>query len=89
MKPEFTGARGSNTGDDFHEWWALRASLRLLNPNTKLKAISVEGVFLKNKKNKELTEWDAVDCGLYFGGYNVEEANSIVIEQLKYSSASP
>jgi hypothetical protein len=28
--PDFKGARGSNTGDSFHELWALRESLRLL-----------------------------------------------------------
>ena len=31
IKPDFSGARGSNAGDDFHELWALRQSLLLLN----------------------------------------------------------
>ena len=89
MKPEFLGARASNTGDDFHEWWALRLALRLLAPDTSLAAVTVEGVNLDDKKAQELTEWDSVDCGLFYGGHTVERAERIVIEQLKYSSSTP
>ena len=89
MKPEFLGARASNTGDDFHEWWALRLALRLLAPDTSLAAVTVEGVNLDDKKAQELTEWDSVDCGLFYGGHTVERAENIVIEQLKYSSSTP
>ncbi|MYM64751.1 ATP-binding protein [Pseudomaricurvus sp. HS19] len=89
MKAEFLGARASNTGDDFHEWWALRLALRLLAPDTSLTAVTVEGVNLDDKKGQELTEWDSVDCGLFYGGHTVEQAEKIVIEQLKYSSSTP
>ena len=89
MKPEFLGARASNTGDDFHEWWALRLALRLLAPDTSLAAVTVEGVNLDDKKAQELTEWDSVDCSLFYGGHTVERAERIVIEQLKYSSSTP
>ncbi|MGH1372490.1 MAG: ATP-binding protein [Cellvibrionaceae bacterium] len=89
MKPEFLGARASNTGDDFHEWWALRLALRLLAPDTSLAAVTVEGVNLDDKKAQELTEWDSVDCGLFYGGHTIERAEKIVIEQLKYSSSTP
>lgn len=89
MKPEYLGARASNTGDDFHEWWALRSTLTLIAPNTKLKAITVEGIHLENKKKQGLREWDSVDCALYYGGYTVEKATKVVIEQLKYSAATP
>ena len=80
MKPDFLGARGSNTGDDFHEWWALRSALRLINQDTELKAVTVEGVNLDDKKRQGLSEWDSVDCGLYYGGYTVETAEKVVIE---------
>lgn len=89
MKVEYLGARGSNTGDDFHEWWALRSALRLLTPDTSLTAVTVEGVNLDNKKSQDLTEWDSVDCGLYYGGHTIEQAEKVVIEQLKYSSSTP
>jgi len=89
MKAEYLGARGSNTGDDFHEWWALRLALQLLVSDTSLAAVTVEGVNLDNKNQQELTEWDSVDCGLFYGGHTVERAKKIVIEQLKYSSSTP
>lgn len=89
MKAEYLGARASNSGDDFHEWWALRSALRLLSPDASLVAVTVEGVSLDDKKGQELTGWDSVDCGLFYGGYTVERAEKIVIEQLKYSSSTP
>lgn len=89
MKPEYLGARASNTGDDFHEWWALRLALQLLAPDTSLTAVTVEGVNLDNKNAQNLTEWDSVDCGLFYGGHSVEKAKKIVFEQLKYSPSTP
>jgi len=89
MKAEYLGARGSNTGDDFHEWWALRLALQLLAPDASLTAVTVEGVNLDDENAQELTEWDSVDCGLFYGGHTVEQAEKVVIEQLKYSSSTP
>ena len=89
MKPEFLGARASNTGDDFHEWWALRLALQLLDPDTSLTAVTVEGVNLDDNNGQELTEWDSVDCGLFYGGHTVEQAQKVIFEQLKYSSSTP
>ncbi len=89
MKANYLGARGSNTGDDFHEWWALRLALQLLDPDTSLAAVTVEGVNLDDKNEQELTEWDSVDCGLFYGDHTVERAEKVVIEQLKYSSSTP
>lgn len=90
MKAEYLGARASNTGDDFHEWWALRLALQLLTPDTTLAAVTVEGVNLDDGNNpQELTEWDSVDCGLFYGGHTIERAEKIVIEQLKYSASTP
>lgn len=89
MKPEYLGARASNTGDDFHEWWALRLALQLLEPDTSLAAVTVEGVNLDDENAQGLTEWDSVDCGLFYGGHTVEQAERVVFEQLKYSSSMP
>lgn len=89
MKPEYLGARASNTGDDFHEWWALRLALQLLEPDTSLVAVTVEGVNLDDENSPELTEWDSVDCGLFYGGHTIKQAEKVVIEQLKYSASTP
>ena len=89
MTEKYLGARASNTGDDFHEWWALRLALQLLAPDTSLAAVTVEGVNLDDGNGQELTEWDSVDCGLFYGGHSVEQAEKVVIEQLKYSASTP
>ena len=44
---------------------------------------------LDDKKRQELTEWNSVDCGLYFGGHTIEQSKKVTIEQLKYSSSTP
>jgi hypothetical protein len=90
MQPDFRGARGSNTGDDFHELWALRQAFSLLDHDTKLKVISVEGLLAVDESGNPADTWDGVDCALYY--YEHEQANNperIVINQLKYSSSSP
>ncbi|MDH1496158.1 hypothetical protein [Aeromonas caviae] len=52
-------------------------------------AVTVEGVNLDNEGAQALTEWDSVDCGLFYGGHTLEQAERVVIEQLKYSSSTP
>jgi hypothetical protein len=87
---DFRGARGSNTGDQFHELWALQQVLDLLNPETDLKAVSVEGVRAETPpRNADNPTWDGVDCALYYGGATLESADRIEFAQLKYSAANP
>jgi len=87
---DFSGARGSNTGDQFHELWALQQVLELLRPETDLKAVGVEGVKTKTpSQNDDTPTWDGVDCTLYYGGTTLETADQIVFAQLKYSAANP
>lgn len=88
-KPDFKGARGSNTGDSFHELWALRESLHLLDVRSPLMALTVEGVLEEEPRDGYADQWEGVDCGLYYGGEAVETATSIELVQLKYSSANP
>lgn len=88
IKPDFSGARGSNAGDDFHELWALRQSLLLLKQNTPLTAVAVEGLAAKDETGKADT-WDGVDCTYYFGGESASSAEKVIIEQLKYSASDP
>ena len=80
---DYSGARGSNIGDQFHELWALEQILRLLDRTTGLTAITVEGVSTSQQPGG--THWDAVDCTLYYGGDTLETARRVEIVQLKYS----
>lgn len=87
--PDFRGARGSNAGDDFHELWAVRQSLELLNWETDLAAITVEGLRPEDELLSPVDMWDGVDCAFYFGGDNLNSATRIIIDQLKYSASNP
>lgn len=87
---DYGGARGSNTGDQFHELWALQQVLDLLRPDTDLKAVGVEGVRTETPfQAADNPTWDGVDCALYYGGVTLETAKLIEFVQLKYSSANP
>jgi len=88
-KPDYRGARGSNAGDDFHELWTLRQALMLLDHDTVLKAITVEGLRVEDEDGIPGDTWDGVDCTFYFGGDYLESAKRIVIDQVKYSAAHP
>lgn len=84
------GARGSNTGDQFHELWALQQILDLLRPDSKLKALTVEGVRSETPVSPDDNPtWDSVDCALYYGGTSLETADHVDFVQLKYSGANP
>ena len=86
---DFRGARGSNTGDDFHELWATRQAIRLLSNEDGLEAIAVEGLSARDEAGVPPDTWDGVDCTQYFGGRDAAEADHLRIEQLKYSAANP
>jgi hypothetical protein len=86
---DFRGARGSNTGDDYHELWAARHALRLLDDRDPLRALTVEGIAPVDEASASDATWDGVDCALYEGGRSAPEASRIVLEQLKYSAANP
>jgi len=85
---DYTGARGSNAGDEFHELWAVRKALALLERRTGLSAVSLEGVDPQGEAGTETT-WAGVDCALYYGSDTVTGATRIEIEQLKYSGSDP
>ena len=87
--PDYRGARGSNAGDDFHELWAVRQALKLLDPNSNLFELTVEGLKSEDENGLPEDTWDGVDCAFYYK--NTEEAliEKIEIAQMKYSSANP
>lgn len=80
------GARASTAGDVFHELWALRAALGLINPHTELKAVTVEGIAALPGSTHL---YDGVDCGLFYGDASLELASRVEFVQLKYSTGSP
>jgi hypothetical protein len=88
-KPDYRGARGANAGDDFHELWVLRQSLALLDHDTPLVAVAVEGSHPEDEAGTRVDVWGGVDCTLYFGADRASFADRVVIQQFKYSSADP
>ena len=86
---DFTGARGSNTGDAFHELWAVRQAIRLLSNEDGLEAITVEGLVSRDEAGASRDAWDGVDCAQYFGERDATDAERVQFEQLKYSAANP
>lgn len=82
------GARASNAGDQYQELWALQQALGLLVPSTGLAAVTVEGIASEGVDGDQRV-WDGVDCALYFGGKNLETANTVAIAQHKYSTTAP
>ena len=81
------GARASNTGDQFHELWALEQTLALLDRTTRLDAVTVEGIPAEPPGAAEGgPQGDGVDCALFFRGTSLENVRRVEIVQLKYSS---
>ncbi len=89
VQADYRGARGANAGDDFHELWALRQALALLDQDAGLTAVAVEGLRAEDESGTPLDTWDGVDCTFYFGGDHAASAERILIAQLKYSAANP
>ena len=75
---DYTGARGSNDGDNFHELWALRATLGLLDNSSELRVLTVEGARAKDGAGNSADFWEGVDCGLYYGGRSMGVARAVL-----------
>ena len=84
----FLGARASNAGDAFHEIWALRKALELLDPETGLVLLTLEGVG-NLSKTTDNRQWDGVDCALYYGETEDGPFDRVNLVQLRYSAAAP
>jgi len=87
--PDYRGHRGAVAGDDYHELWALRESLKLLEADSNLTTVTVEGLRSEDEKGVAKDTWDGVDCTFYFGGEGQGSAERIVIDQVKFSGAKP
>ena len=84
----FLGARASNAGDAFHEIWALRKALELLDPKSGLILLTLEGVG-NLSKTTDNRQWDGVDCALYYGETEDGPFDRVNLVQLRYSVAAP
>lgn len=83
---DYGGARGSNAGDEYHELWAARQTLRLLDENAPLSAMTVEGLRVEDGTG---AFWDGVDCTLFYEGDSSSTAARVELQQFKYSAANP
>jgi hypothetical protein len=84
------GAIESNAGDDYHILWACRRSLRLLESDSGLSLVRVEGV--SREDEAAAADPDAflgVDLTEYYGGNSIAAASRVVFSQLKYSQRHP
>lgn len=84
------GAIESNAGDDYHILWACRRALRLLEPDSGLSLVRIEGV--SREDEAAAADPDAflgVDLTEYYGGTSIVQASSVVFSQLKYSQRHP
>lgn len=86
-----SGARESNAGDDFHLIWAARRCLSLLQPDSELQAIGLEG---PDPTEARLIDPDGgkllgIDLAEYYGGNDMFSAKKVVFSQLKYSTRQP
>lgn len=84
----FLGARASNAGDAFHEIWALRKALELLDPESDLVLLTLEGVGSLSKTTDN-RKWDGVDCALYYGEKEDGPFDRVNLVQLRYSVTTP
>jgi hypothetical protein len=88
---DYKGARGSNAGDDFHALWVLKYALELLDPESNLLKIHVEGVAneLSSDNVDYQDTWEGVDYSLYYGSDDSQKFTKLILAQCKYSSATP
>src|ERR1041384_3310924 len=84
------GARESHAGDEFHFVWAARKTVKLLDPQSGLCRLRVEGVTpVDEAATKRRDAFLAVDVTEYFGGQDFARAQRTVVSQLKYSTRHP
>lgn len=81
--------RASRDGHEFHEAWAARKALQLVMHTGDLVGIAVEGLAPADQKRASAETVEIADLVLYFGKHpTFDEAESVVIVQLKYSKGS-
>ena len=85
MGDDLDKVRYSHAGHDFHFLWTARRALSLLNLNSDLVAISIEGISSKDNASNEKGLL-ATDTAEYYGSEKLEDAKKVKYFQLKYST---
>ena len=86
-KKKVDKVRASRDGHEYHEIWVARKSLELLNPNSELKAISIEGLSPIDQARAKSEEVEIADVTLYYNGKEFSRSSKVAIIQFKYSVA--
>ncbi|MEZ5449293.1 MAG: hypothetical protein R3E89_09960 [Thiolinea sp.] len=73
--------RSSRAGDEFHYVWAARQCLRLLDLNTTLTEISIEGPSLTSDDEKIEAGQYIIDVGEYYHGLENNKLESVIYHQ--------
>lgn len=76
--------RPSRDGDQFHYVWAARHSLRLLDPNSDLEMIVVEGSS-EGDTSKRRGE-QVIDLAEYYGSSELAAATQVIYRQFKHTT---
>tara|TARA_R110000782_G_scaffold29959_6_gene74498 strand:- start:29428 stop:32046 length:2619 start_codon:yes stop_codon:yes gene_type:complete len=87
-RTDYSGKRGSNAGDEYHELWAARRALELITPGTDLVELTVEGVRADDAEGLDEALWDGVDAAFYYGP-DVDTIEGVDLVQFKYSGSDP
>ncbi|HEX8214767.1 MAG TPA: hypothetical protein VF582_04760 [Allosphingosinicella sp.] len=82
--------RFRNDGDEFHVLWTARRALKILWPASGLTAVSVEGISERDRHRGKRIEAGLLvaDTVEYHGGESFDEAEQVVVNQLKYSTTA-
>ncbi len=86
-KKKVDKTRASRDGHEYHETWVARKSLELLNPDSKLTALTIEGLSPVDQKTARSEEVEIADVALYYGGKDFQSSEKVSILQFKYSVA--
>lgn len=80
--------RTSCAGDQFHYLWAARRCLRLLDPQTGVVAITIEGASPEERSGgpKIPAGEELIDIAEYCGSEEIEHATAVKYMQLKHST---
>jgi hypothetical protein len=59
------GARASREGHEYHVAWAAKVALKLINPNTTLTGVAIEGFFVEDAANLSDEAMDIADLAYF------------------------
>ncbi|EBX6014786.1 hypothetical protein EVG59_01165 [Salmonella enterica subsp. enterica serovar Dortmund] len=80
--------RTSRDGDQFHYLWAARRTLRLLEPQSTLVTLTIEGASTTEMGPNPVVEdgEELIDIAEYYGSHELEKATTVRYMQLKHST---